>query len=155
MKPKIFLGTDHAGFELKEHIKNHLQNLGFDVGDCGAFSYNPDDDYPEFILKAAKKVASKKNSRGIIFGGSGQGEAIVANKVMGIRAAVFYGGNLDIVKLSRMHNDANILSMGARFVSRQKAVEAVNLWLGTGFSNEKRHMRRIKQIAATEKKLFK
>ena len=155
MKPKIFLGTDHAGFELKENIKKHLQSIGFDVEDCGAFSYNVEDDYPEFILKAAKKVASAKNSRGIIFGGSGQGEAIVANKVKGIRAAVFYGDNLDIVKLSRTHNDSNILSIGARFVSMKKAAEAVNLWLEAGFGNEGRHIRRIKQIAGIEKKSFR
>ena len=155
MKPKIFLGTDHAGFELKENIKKRLKNLGFDVEDCGAFSCNPDDDYPKFILTAARNVADNKGSRGIIFGGSGQGEAIAANKVKGIRAAVFYCDNLDIIKLSRAHNDANILSIGARFVSGQKAAEAVSLWLKTSFNGDERHKRRINQIAAADKKMFK
>ena len=152
-KTKIFLATDHAGFELKEHIKLHLQKLGFDVQDEGALHFDPEDDYPEFIIKAAKKIGTIKNSKAIIFGGSGQGEAIVANKVKGIRAAVFYGSNLEIVKLSRMHNDSNILSIGARFVSKEKAIEAVNLWLNTEFSSESRHKRRLKQIENIEKKL--
>ena len=151
----IFLAADHAGFELKEHIKKHLQNLGFAVEDCGAFSYDPEDDYPEFIIKAAKKVSENKGSKAIIFGGSGQGEAIVANKVRRIRAAVFYGDNLEIISLSRAHNDANVLSIGARFVSIKKAVEAVNLWLKTGFSGEKRHVRRLSRIKEMEKSLFK
>ena len=106
---KIVLGTDHAGFELKEEIKKFLIQSGFEVEDMGTSKYDPGDDYPDFIVPAAKKVAADPNAKGIIFGGSGQGEAIAANKVKGIRAAVYYGDNLDIVKLSRAHNNCNIL----------------------------------------------
>ena len=149
-KPKIFLGTDHAGFELKEEIKKYLMNLGYEVEDRGAFSYDAEDDYPDFISAAAEKVALTPGSRGIIFGGSGQGEAICANKAKGIRAAVFYGSNTEIVNLSRTHNDANILSIGARFVSKEEAEAAVKLWLETDFSNQSRHKRRIKKISEIE-----
>nr|AQS32388.1 hypothetical protein [uncultured archaeon] len=152
---KIILGSDHAGFKLKEAIKKFLIKEGYEVDDLGASSYNHDDDYPEFIFKAAKKVAQNPNSKGIIFGGSGQGEAIVANKVKGIRAALYYGGNLDIVKLSRIHNDVNMLSLGARFLAEKQAIEAVRLWLNTGFSNEERHKRRVKQISQIEEKICK
>lgn len=155
MKQKIFLAADHAGFELKEHIKKYLQKAGYQVEDQGAYKYDAEDDYPEFVLKAAKKAASTKNSKAIIFGGSGQGEAIVANKVKGIRAAVYNCSNLGIIKLSRTHNDANILSIGARFMTKEHAIEAVNLWLNTAFSNEARHKRRIRQIQEMEKKLCK
>lgn len=154
-KPKIFLATDHAGFELKEEIKKYLKKEGYEADDQGAFSYNESDDYPEFIYKAAKKVSETPNSKGIIFGGSGQGEAITANKVPGIRAALFYGKTHEIVKLSRAHNDANILSIGARFVGKKEAVEAVRLWLSTPFSNEERHKRRIRQISKIEEKQCK
>lgn len=149
-KQKIFLGTDHAGFELKEHIKNFLEKEGYDAEDQGAYSYDENDDYPEFIYKAAKKVSENPGSRGIIFGGSGQGEAIAANKVKGIRAALYYGHKLEIIKLSRTHNDANILSLGARFLSKNWAIEAVKIWLQTPFDDEERHKRRIKQISKIE-----
>jgi len=151
----IILGSDHAGFELKEEIKKFLINEGYDVEDMGANSCNPDDDYPEFIYKAAKKVAETLDSKGIIFGGSGQGEAITANKIKGIRAALYYGQNLDIVKLSRTHNDANILSLGARFLNKKEAIEAVKLWLNTPFSKEERHKRRLKQLSKIEEKTCK
>ena len=154
-KQKIFLAADHAGFELKEEIKNYLDNKGFDVEDKGAFKFDADDDYPDFIFKTAKKVAENPNSLGIIFGASGQGEAIVANKAKGIRAAVYNTNNLDIAKLSKIHNNANILSIGARFVAKESAIKAVNAWLGTNFSSEARHKRRIKKIENIEKKLYK
>lgn len=147
---KIVLGTDHAGFELKEEIKKHLQNKGYEVEDTGAFSYDKKDDYPGFIHAAAKEVAKDPDFRGIVFGSSGQGEAIVANKVKGIRAALYYGQNMDIVTLSRTHNDANVLSLGAKFLSKEEAIKAVDLWLKTDFSNEERHTRRIKQIKGLE-----
>ncbi len=147
---KIFLAADHAGFELKEHIKKYLAENGFEVRDIGAVSFDQEDDYPDFIVPAAKKVAESPGSKGIIFGGSGQGEAIAANKVSGIRAAVYYGGNMEILKLSRTHNDANMLSLGARFLKKKEAVEAVKLWLGIDFSNEPRHARRIKKISKAE-----
>ena len=147
MKQKVFLGTDHAGFELKEHVKKHLLKLGMEVEDLGAHKLDPKDDYPDFIVPVAKKVSKSPNSRGIVFGASGQGEAVAANKIKGIRAALYYGGNLEIVKLSRMHNDANILSLGARFLTKEEAAEAIDLWLKTGFSNEPRHIKRIKKIS--------
>ena len=147
MKPKkIFLGTDHAGFELKEEIKKYLLKQGMEVHDEGAHSFDKNDDYPDFMIPAAKKVAKEPNSVGIIFGASGQGEAIAANKIKGIRAALYYGGNIEIIKLSRTHNNANMLSLGARFLTKEEALEAVKLWLTTDFSNEERHIRRIKKI---------
>ena len=146
----VYLASDHAGFELKEKIKKYLGELGVEVEDMGAFEINPDDDYPDFVILAAQRVAEDpKNNRGIIFGGSGQGEAIAANKVQGIRGAVYYGGSLDIVKLSRAHNDANILSLGARFLTAEQAKEAVRLWLETPFEGG-RHERRIGKISKFE-----
>ena len=147
MKPTIVLGADHAGFELKEHIKGFLRKKGFTVVDKGAASYDKEDDYPDFIVPAAKEVAkSPEKIKGIIFGGSGQGEAIAANRVKGVRAALYYGKNLEIVELSRTHNNANILSLGARFLTKKQAEEAVELWLSTSFADEERHVRRIKKI---------
>lgn len=143
---KIFLGSDHAGFELKEHVKKYLQKSGMHVEDKGAHKFEPKDDYPDFIVPVAKKIAKNRDSMGIIFGASGQGEAIAANKVKGVRAALYYGGNMEIVKLSRTHNNANILSLGARFLTKDEATKAIKLWLDTGFSNEARHIRRIKKI---------
>ena len=151
----IFLAADHAGFDMKDYIKIHLQKNGYQVEDCGAYKYNAEDNYPEFMLKAAKKVSSNKKSKGIIFGGSGQGEAIVANKVRGIRAAVYNCKNLDLIRLSRTHNNANILSIGARFIGKEHALNAVKLWLSTDFSNEPRHKIRLKQIEWLEKKSCK
>ena len=147
MKQKIFLGSDHAGFELKEEVKKYLNSLGMDVEDEGPHKLDHEDDYPDFIVPVAKKVAQDpKNSKGIIFGASGQGEAIAANKIKGVRAALYYGGNSDIVKLSRTHNNSNILSLGARFLNKDEAIEAVKIWLDTGFGNEARHIRRINKI---------
>lgn len=143
---KIFLGSDHAGFEMKEHIKVFLHELGYEISDEGAFSLNENDDYPDFVSIVAKEVKSSPGSSGIVFGGSGQGEAIAANRFTGIRAAVYYGGNTEIVSLSRLHNDANILSIGARFVSLPEAESAIKLWLETDFSGEERHHRRIKKL---------
>ncbi len=147
MKQKIFLGSDHAGFGLKEEVKKYLNGLGMDVEDEGPHKLDHEDDYPDFIVPVAKKVAEDpKNNRGIIFGASGQGEAIAANKTKGVRAALYYGGSMEIVKLSRTHNNSNILSLGARFLKKDEAIEAVKIWLDTGFSNEARHIRRINKI---------
>ena len=147
MEQKIFLGSDHAGFELKEHIKKYLIKSGMNVEDKGAYTFDPHDDYPDFIIPVAKEVAEDpKNNKGIIFGASGQGEAIAANRIKGIRAVLYYGGKSEIVKLSRTHNNANILSLGARFMNKEEAIKAVKLWLKTDFSNETRHIRRIKKI---------
>lgn len=142
---KIYLGTDHAGFELKEAIKSFLEEKGHDVDDKGAHWYDGEDDYPDFIRPTAEAVAADNDSRGIIFGGSGQGEAMCANRVKGVRAVVFYGGPQEIVKLSRQHNNANILSLGARFISEDEALEVVELWLGTTFEREQ-HRRRIEKL---------
>ena len=143
---KIYLAADHAGFELKEEIKKYLETQGKEIEDLGVFELDSDDDYPDFIAPVAKKVAENpKQNRGIVLGGSGQGEAIVSNRFKGVRAAVYYGGNLDIVKLSRRHNDANVLSLGARFLTKEQAIEAVKLWLGTPFEGG-RHAHRIEKI---------
>jgi|TARA_Y100000310_G_C20656250_1_gene802129 ribose 5-phosphate isomerase B len=145
MKQKIILAADHAGFELKEEIKDYLEKEGYETEDVGAHEYNESDDYPDFMIPAAKKVA-KENCFGIILGGSGQGEAMAANKVKGARTAVYYGKNPDIIKLSKTHNNANILSLGARFLTKKEAIEAVGLWLKTNFQDEERHARRIKKL---------
>ncbi len=142
---KIYLAADHAGFELKETLKQHLSTKGFEVEDCGAYSFDPADDYPDFIIPAAQKVAEDPGSLGIIMGGSGQGEAMAANRVKGVRAAVYYDGPLDIIELSKTHNNANILSLGARFVRAEKAREVVDLWLGKTFEGG-RHQHRIEKL---------
>ena len=144
MSKTIVLATDHAGFELKEHVKKFLLEKGFEIKDFGALEYDALDDYPDFIIPASKFV-SKNKLIGIIFGGSGQGEAIAANRIKGIRAVVFYNGPDDIIKLSRMHNNANILSIGARFVDNHRAEEIINLWLSTTFE-EGRHQKRISKL---------
>ena len=113
---KIHLATDHAGLELKEKVKLYLLNLDYEVIDHGAYEYDALDDYPDFIFPCANAVSNDPESKGIILGGSGQGEAMAANRVKGVRAAVFYNGPDEIIKLSRQHNNANILSLGARFV---------------------------------------
>jgi ribose 5-phosphate isomerase B len=145
----IYIGSDHAGFELKEKIKIFLKEFGYEVTDKGAFSLNNEDDYPDFIIPVAESVANTDNF-GIIFGGSGQGEAISANKIDGVRAIEYYGGDLEIIKLGREHNDANILSIGARFTKEEEAIEAVQLFLETKFNQEERHSRRINKIIKEE-----
>ncbi len=147
---KIFIGSDHAGFELKEKIKNFLTEQGYQIEDKGAFELNEGDDYPDFIVPVAKAVSLNENSFGIVLGGSGQGEQIVANKIDGVRAIEYYGGDLDIVKLGREHNNANVLSLGARFVNEQEAMEAIKIFLNTKFSEEERHERRIEEINKIE-----
>ena len=144
MNKTIVLATDHAGFELKEHVKRFLTKRGYDIKDFGALEYDALDDYPDFILPAAKYISEHKLI-GIIFGGSGQGEAIAANRIKGIRAAVFYNGPDEIVELSRLHNNANILSIGARFVSNQEVEKVIELWLSTDFE-EGRHEKRINKL---------
>lgn len=148
----VYLASDHAGFELKEKVKEFLKAEGYEVEDFGAHEFNKDDDYPDFISKAAEAVSKDPNSKAIIFGHSGQGEAMVANKFPNIRAAVFYG-NADMILLTREHNDANILSLGARFLTEDEAFEAVKLWLETPFTEEERHVRRIEKIKKIEKNI--
>lgn len=149
---KIAVGTDHAGFELLTQLKDFLQELGHEVVDFGPQEYAEGDDYPDFIFPAAQAVAKGDCQYGVILGGSGQGEAMAANRVKGVRAAVFYGspGNgedpLEIIRLSRQHNDANVLSLGARFIGLDQAKQAVQTWLDTPFSGKERHKRRIDKL---------
>jgi len=148
---KVYLATDHAGFELKEKIKIYLQKEGYEIEDCGAYSLDSEDDYPDFISKAAEAVSKDPESKGIILGGSGQGEAIVANKFPNVRAAVYYGGQEQMPSLTRAHNDSNILSLGARFLQEKEANTAVKLFLESPFTGEERHVRRIEKIKDLEK----
>lgn len=144
---KIFIGSDHAGFELKKVLASHLELMGHEVTDKGAFTLDPADDYPDFISLVAEGVAEENSgAMGIVLGGSGTGEAIEANRLFGIRAAVYYGGPEEIVKLAREHNDANILSLGARFISEDEAKKVVDLFLETKFSGDERHKRRILKL---------
>ncbi len=145
---KVYLASDHAGFELKESIKSYLIEKGLKVEDCGAFEKNPDDDYPDWIAKAAEKVSQDQNSKAIVFGKSGEGEAIVANKFKNVRAVVAFGR--ENVSLTRVDNDANILCIGSQFISESLAKEMIDIFLNTEFSNEYRHIRRINKIKALE-----
>jgi ribose 5-phosphate isomerase B len=144
---KIYFASDHSGFEMKEKLVPYVKELGYDVIDLGPESLDPVDDYPGFASEAAKKVTENLNdSRAIIFCSSGQGMAIVANRFPNIRAALYYGGPKEILTLSREHNNANILSLGTKFLSLDETKEAVRLWLETSFSEEERHKRRIGEI---------
>ena len=142
---KIHLATDHAGLELKEKVKLYLSDLNYEVIDHGAYEYDALDDYPDFIFPCAKAVSNDPESKGIILGGSGQGEAMAANRVKGVRAAVFYNGPDEIIKLSRQHNNANILSLGARFMSEEEMYKIIEVWLSTDFESG-RHQRRIEKL---------
>lgn len=149
--PKIYFATDHAGLALKNELVAFVRDeLNLEVIDCGAYENEPADDYPPLIVRAIRPLSSDAAqgvaSRAIILGGSGQGEAMIANRFPRVRAAVFYGGPAEIVSFSREHNDANVLSLGARFLSVEDAKTAVRQWLATPFSGEARHMRRIRQI---------
>lgn len=158
---KIYLAADHAGFELKEALVPFLRDeLHFEVEDCGARELDPHDDYPDIIGCAAghvsEDVGAGVESRAIILGKSGQGEAMVANRFPGVRAAVYYGPPshkasdgrvaLDVIRLSREHNDSNVLSLGAGFLSIEEAKEAVRIWSETEFSGEERHRFRNEKI---------
>ena len=158
---KIYIAADHAGFYLKKELIKYLGIKGFEVEDMGAFEMDEADDYPDFIIPCVQKVAKDINSDtgsgslGIVIGGSGQGEAIAANKVKGIRAAVYYGGpstssGSSIPRLAKEHNNANILSLGARFMSSDEAKKAVTAWLDAKFEGE-RHQRRLDKISEIEK----
>ena len=142
---KIHLATDHAGLELKEKVKLYLSDLDYEVIDHGAYKYDALDDYPDFIFPCANAVSNDPESKGIILGGSGQGEAMAANRVKGVRAAVFYNGPDEIIKLSRQHNNANILSLGARFMSEEEMYKIIEVWLSTDFESG-RHQRRIEKL---------
>ena len=147
MKPTVYFATDHAGFALKNVLLAYVRDeLGYNVVDCGPSTYDAQDDYPDFISVAAEKISHSPKNRAIILGGSGQGEAMVANRYAGVRATVYYGGVPEILTLSREHNDANILSLGARFLEDDEAKKIVATWLRGTFSGEERHIRRIKKI---------
>ncbi|KKW10399.1 MAG: Ribose-5-phosphate isomerase B [Parcubacteria group bacterium GW2011_GWA2_49_9] len=183
---KIYFAGDHAGFELKKDLMEYVRGLGHEAEDMGPFAYDVDDDYPDFVIPLAKKVASYSplesldsrrlgalrrdvgggmsttpasedlgtpfdkgdgdEVRGIICAGSGQGEVMAANRVKGVRAAVYYGGRTDIVKVTREHNNANILSIGARFIGEDDAKAGVKVFLEAPFSADERHVRRLAKI---------
>lgn len=141
---KIALGTDHAGFRYKEKVKELLTSLGHEVKDFGTFSEDPVD-YPLFIRPAAEAVARGECERALVFGGSGNGEAMVANKVHGVRCALCW--NEEVARLSRQHNDANVLSLGQRVIPEEMAMKIVRTWLDTAFEGG-RHERRVAQLNA-------
>jgi len=146
---KIYLGTDHAGFELKEKMKTFLEVKGHEIVDCGAYEYDKDDDYPDFCGKAAEGVSSDPGSFGFVFGKSGTGEMIVANKIHGIRCGLAI--NEENVRLMREHNDANMLSFGSAFATVEQMKDLAILFIETPFSEEERHKRRIEKIHTIEK----
>ncbi len=143
---KIHLATDHAGFEHKEYLKAHLLEKGYEVVDHGPTKLDENDDYPDFITPCAKAISISLEDKAVIFGGSGEGEAMCANRIKGVRAVVYYGGSKDILIFSRDHNDANILSIGARFITAEEVGPAVDLWLETPFSGNERHIRRLSKF---------
>lgn len=164
---KVYLGTDHAGLELKNKIKDFLEKKGYEVVDYGPFEYDKNDDYPDFVGRAAEGVSKDPGSRGIVLGGSGQGEAMVSNKYKGVRCAVFYTPAIppgaadaegrrsedpfEMIRLTREHNNANMLSLGARFLKEEDMLKAVELFLELPFPGDERHQRRIDKIKEIEK----
>lgn len=151
---KIYIATDHAGFAYKENVKEYLEEKGYEVYDCGALTLEPGDDYPGIMARASEKVqedAEHEPSYAVLFGGSGVGEAIVANRFAHIRAVVYAGGPLDVIKKSREDNDTNVISIGVRFVTENEAKQAIDLFLATPFSHLERHADRIIQIEEVTK----
>jgi ribose 5-phosphate isomerase B len=146
---RVYLGSDHAGFELKANLVSWLREAGHDVVDCGPEEYRSDDDYPVYVMRAARRVATDQGSLGIVIGGSGNGEQIAANKIPGIRAALAW--TEETARLARQHNDANVLSLGARMYSVPEAVSFAKVFVATPFSGDKRHARRLAMIAGFEK----
>jgi ribose 5-phosphate isomerase B len=157
--PKLYFAADHAGFALKQALIDYVRTNGYEAEDLGAHTLDPNDDYPDVVTLCAKRVAAEPGTFGVIIGGSGQGEAMAANRVPGARAAVFYGlarvtetldieggrseDGYDLIRLARRHNDANLLAIGARFVSGHEAVEALRHFIDTQFSAAPRHARRL------------
>ena len=167
----IYLASDHAGLELKDKVKFFLKKLAYQIEDCGAFEFNKDDDYPDFVAKAAEKVSKDpENSMGIIFGGSGQAEMMVANKFKNVRCALFYAtaapvkavditgrkssDPYEMIRLVREHNNANMLSLAARLLTDGEAQTAVEMFLTTVFPKDERHLRRIDKIKEIENKNY-
>ncbi len=142
----IHLATDHAGFLHKESVKQWLQSEGFTVIDHGADVLNETDDFTDFVSLAARAVQEDENTLAIIFGGSGQGEAMMANRFKGVRATVFYGGSDEVIQLSREHNNANVLSIGARFVSIDESKRVIWSWLSGHVGTDEKYDRRNKKL---------
>jgi ribose 5-phosphate isomerase B len=145
---KVFVSTDHGGFELKEAILRHLESRGFEAVDGGAFAFDPADDYPDFIIPMAEAVSADPGALGIVLGRSGNGEAIAANKVAGVRCALCL--NDEMARKAREHNKANVLALGGDYISMETALRLVDLFLDTPWSGDARHQRRIDKIAAYE-----
>lgn len=152
-RPTIHLAADHAGLERKNEVLGWLKDEGYMVVDHGAHHVDEQDDFPDFIKLAAEAVSKDPTTRAIIFGGSGQGEAMVANRFPHVRATVFYGGNEEIITLSRQHNDANILSVGARFVTFDTLTRVLGCWLTEPFSTDLKYLRRNQKIEHLTKDL--
>ncbi|MFC1441661.1 ribose-5-phosphate isomerase [Streptacidiphilus sp. N1-10] len=145
---RVYLGSDHAGYELKQHLVEWLTSAGHEPVDCGPHIYDAVDDYPPFILRAAERTAADPQALGIVIGGSGNGEAIAANKVKGVRAALAW--STETATLGRQHNNANVISVGARMHSLDEATKFVEVFLATPFSEDPRHIRRIDMISEYE-----
>lgn len=167
---KIYLASDHAGFEFKEHIKKFLAKKGYKVEDCGPFVFDKNDDYPDFVSKAAEAVSKDpKNCVGILCANTGQAEAMLANKYRNVRCALFYApavavgsvditgrkstNPLEIINLAREHNNANMLSLSGKFMDLKTAEAAVELFLNTPFPKDERHVRRINKISKIEQSM--
>lgn len=153
---KIFVGTDHAGYTLKEKLLVTLRAQGYEVVDKGAFTYDEGDDYPDFVIPVAREVSKDPDgSRGIIIGATGQAEALAANKFPHVRAMVYYGrapsvvdDEADVIVRSREHNNTNVLSLGARYLTDEDMISSVDLWLQTPYNHDERHLRRLGKIDA-------
>ncbi|HWI01969.1 MAG TPA: ribose-5-phosphate isomerase [Propionibacteriaceae bacterium] len=145
---RVHIGSDHAGFELKNYLVSALIAEGHDVVDHGPEAYDAEDDYPVYCIPAAEGAVAEPGSLAIVIGGSGNGEQIAANKVIGTRAALAY--DLETAKLGRQHNDANVISIGARMHTEEEALEMVRTFLSTPFSGDPRHARRIQLLADYE-----
>lgn len=145
---RIHVAADHAGFELKVALVEHLRGAGHDVVDHGAAAYDPQDDYPAVCFAAGEAVVADPGSLGVVIGGSGNGEQIAANKVAGVRAALAW--NRETAQLGRQHNDANVVAVGARQHAVDQAIELVDAFVAEPFSGDQRHQRRIDQLAAYE-----
>ncbi|HEY4459124.1 MAG TPA: ribose-5-phosphate isomerase [Pseudonocardiaceae bacterium] len=146
---RVYIGSDHAGYELKAHLVEHLTGLGHEVTDVGAPSYDAEDDYPPYCVEAARRTLADEGSLGIVIGGSGNGEQIAANKVPGIRAALAW--NTETATLAREHNDAQVVSIGARMHTAEVATQIAEAFLATPFSEGERHKRRIGELADYER----
>lgn len=146
---RVYLGADHAGFELKNTIAAHLEKNGHEIVDCGAHSFDPTDDYPAYCIEASARVVNDPGSLGVVIGGSGNGEQIAANKVKGARCALAW--SVETAKLAREHNNAQLIGLGARQHSDNEALEIVDAFIETPWSNAERHQRRLDILAEYER----